>query len=99
MWVFEVVSGSEEGGRAMRKLVCVGATLLVVIALSAVPALPLPQAAPEAGDDAAQPQPAETRALRPDAIAVRLLLGVGDDQPQAWDGTVAVDPGEVAGIE
>ena len=44
------------------ELVFVGATLVAVIALSAVPALPLPQAAPEAGEDAAQPQPAEIRA-------------------------------------
>jgi hypothetical protein len=83
----------------MRKLVFVGATLFAVIALCTVPALPLPQAAPEAGDDAAQPQSAEIRSLRPDAIAVRLFLGVGDNEPQGWDGTVALDQGEILGLE
>jgi hypothetical protein len=83
----------------MRKLVFVGATLFTVIALCTVPALPLPQAARQAGDDAAQPQPAEIRSLRPDAIAVRLLLGVGDREPQAWDGTVTVDQGEIVALE
>jgi hypothetical protein len=41
----------------------------------------------------------ERRPLDPDVVAIRLLLGVGDGQPQAWDGRVKVDKGEVLGVE
>ena len=42
---------------------------------------------------------AEQRPLDPETIAVRLLLGVGDPQPQSWNGRVEVDQGEVVGVE
>ena len=80
------------------KLVFVGATLVAVIALSAVPALPLPQAAPGPGRTPRSHSPRRS-ALRPDAIAVRLLLGVGDTEPQAWDGKVTIDQGEIVALE
>ncbi len=39
------------------------------------------------------------RPLDPQAVAVRLLLGVGDRQEQAWGGRVETDKGEVVGVE
>jgi hypothetical protein len=85
----------------MRKLLFAGTTVFALIAISAVLARPLPQAASGAGagagDDA--PVPAEIRSLRTDVVAVRLLLGVGDSQPQAWDGKVEVDQGEIVALE
>src|SRR4051812_47513886 len=81
----------------MHKLMFAGATVLGLIGLSAVLAQPLPREAPDAGGDA--PRPAEIRSLRGDARAVRLLLGVGDAQPRARDGKVALDRGEIVGLE
>src|SRR5262245_36095832 len=50
-----------------------------------------------------QGQKAETgsraRELDFDAVAVRLLLGVGDTEPDTWGGSVEVDKGEVVGLE
>ncbi|HEX8203493.1 MAG TPA: hypothetical protein VF590_23660, partial [Isosphaeraceae bacterium] len=80
----------------MRKLLAVGAAALGLIGLSIVPARPLPQAAgggPDPGDrEARRPLPAA-------ALSVRLLLGVGDAEPMPWGGRVAVDRGEVLGLE
>ncbi len=45
---------------------------------------------------ATQPAP---RALDPDVVAVRLILGVGDATPQDWTGRVTLDKGEVLDIE
>jgi hypothetical protein len=39
------------------------------------------------------------RELKPDVVAVRLVLGVGDTEPDAWGGSVEVDKGEVVGVE
>src|SRR5262249_35327764 len=46
-----------------------------------------------------QDRRAPARPLDPDVVAVRLLLGVGDRQVQAWDGQVSVDQGEVLDVE
>ena len=32
-------------------------------------------------------------------MAVRLMLGVGDAEPQAWDGKVTIDQGEIVALE
>jgi hypothetical protein len=69
-----------------RRSVSAGLTLLGVLGLSAAWAEP-------------RPAPPERRRLDPDVVAVRLLLGVGDRQPQTWSGRVAVDKGEVVGVE
>src|SRR4051812_26891683 len=47
----------------------------------------------------AQRDEAPPRRLDPDAITVRLLLGVGDGQTQTWSGKVTLDKGEVLGVE
>src|SRR5262249_5420377 len=39
------------------------------------------------------------RALRADAVGIRLMLGVGDAEPQAWDGKVTIDQGEIVALE
>jgi hypothetical protein len=39
------------------------------------------------------------RELNPDVVAVRLVLGVGDTEPDTWGGSVEVDKGEVVGVE
>ena len=39
------------------------------------------------------------RAEMPAAVAIRILLGVGDKQPQAWDGGIRVSPGTIYNIE
>jgi hypothetical protein len=39
------------------------------------------------------------RTLDPGTVAVRLFLGVGDTTPSTWDGKVALDRGEVLGVE
>jgi hypothetical protein len=41
----------------------------------------------------------ERQPLDSKAVTVRLLLGVGDNQLTTWDGKVALDQGEVVGIE
>jgi hypothetical protein len=43
----------------------------------------------------------ETRARRldPEGFTLRLLLGLGDPQTQTWSGRVALDKGEVVGVE
>ena len=63
-----------------------GVSFLALLAASAVPAQ---REGPGAG-------PA---ALDPDAFEIRLLLGVNDDRPVAWNGRVSVDQGEVLGVE
>ncbi len=39
------------------------------------------------------------RALDPNVVAVRLMLGVGDESPQDWSGRASVDKGEVLAVE
>ncbi len=39
------------------------------------------------------------RPLEPDVVAVRLLLGVGDEAPQNWSGRASVDRGEIVATE
>jgi hypothetical protein len=81
----------------MRKVLAVGATLLGLVGLSVVLARPSPQASPVAqaspgGREAARP-------LTPEALSVRILMGLGDESPQPWNGKASVDPGEVLGVE
>ncbi|MDR3637014.1 MAG: hypothetical protein P4L84_24635 [Isosphaeraceae bacterium] len=45
-------------------------------------------------ESGARPSP-----LDPDVVVVRLLLGVGDRQPQTWSGKVRLDRGDVLGVE
>src|SRR5262249_4862414 len=75
----------------MRPLRCFAAslTLLAVIGLTAVHAQ---RGAP--APDGAAPQVLDSR-----VVTVRLLLGQGDRQQQDWSGRIAIDKGEVAGIE
>ena len=35
----------------------------------------------------------------PQAVAFRILLGVGDREPTVWDGTVTVTPGSIQRIQ
>ena len=39
------------------------------------------------------------KALDPDTVALRLILGIGDGAPQDWSGRLAVDRGEILDIE
>src|SRR4051794_22579954 len=39
------------------------------------------------------------RSLDTDVVAIRLLLGVGDDRVQTWDGRARIDKGKVLGVE
>ena len=81
----------------MYKMLFAGVTVSALITLSVVLARPLPQAVPDAGEEPLRA--AENLTLRAEAVAVRLLLGVGDAEPRAWDGKVEVDQGEVVGLE
>ncbi len=45
------------------------------------------------------PKQASQKRLDPEAVSVRLLLGVGDAEPRAWNGSVSVDRGEVLGVD
>ena len=85
----------------MSRLWFAATTLFAMVALSALLTQPLaqqaPAPAPGPGEDASGA--AEIRALRADAVAVRLMLGVGDAQPQAWDGKVTIDQGEIVALE
>ncbi len=47
----------------------------------------------------ARQAPPAPRALDAQAISLRLLLGVGEQQGQSWNGRVKVDKGEVVGVE
>jgi hypothetical protein len=84
----------------MSRLWFAATTLFAMLALCALLTQPLAQQAPSSPpgtvDDAAAP---EIRALRADAVAVRLMLGVGDTEPQAWDGKVTIDQGEIVALE
>jgi len=87
----------------MSRLWFAATTLVAMVVLSALLTQPLAQPVPAqaqvsgSGEDA--PGGAEIRALRADAVAVRLMLGVGDAQPQAWDGKVTIDQGEIVALE
>ena len=78
----------------LRHCLAVGLTGLALVGASVVfgqrPAEEAPFAAP---------QPAVKTTLDPNVFAVRLLLGVGDDEPRSWSGRVSVDHGEVLGVE
>ena len=39
------------------------------------------------------------RSLETTGSAVRILLGVGDEEPMTWDGKVSLDQGEILGVE
>jgi hypothetical protein len=53
-----------------------------------------------AASEAQRPAEAITAGpLDPDVVAVRLILGIGDGAPRDWSGRVAVDKGEIVGIE
>ncbi len=71
---------------SIRRLFAVLASLLVVLGVSASMAQ---RAAEEAG-----PRPLDSS-----VVAIRLLLGVGDDSPLDWSGRVSVDKGEVVAVE
>ncbi len=71
------------------------ALLLAMLAVSSDPARG--QAQGKGNDD--PPGAGRGRPLDPDAIAVRILVGVGDRQVQPWDGRVSVDQGEVVDVE
>ena len=43
--------------------------------------------------------PPDRRTLDPSLVAVRLMLGVGDEAVTPWGGRVKVDRGEVVGVE
>jgi hypothetical protein len=70
--------------RGTPRLFALGLTLLAVLALPAL-------GSRREGED--------RRPLDPEVVTVRLLLGVGDRQPQAWSGRATVDKGEVVGVE
>src|SRR4051812_17076833 len=70
----------------MRRSLAVGLTLLGVLGVSAVRAQ---------REDGAKPD----RRLDPDAVSVRLLLGVGDEKVQDWGGQVRVDKGDIVRVE
>src|SRR6516225_5290632 len=83
----------------MSRLGLAATALVAMLALCALLTQPLAQQAPApppaSGDDAA----GEIRTLRADAVAVRLMLGVGDSEPQPWDGKVTIDQGEIVALE
>jgi hypothetical protein len=68
-----------------------GLTLLAVLGLATVHAQRSAPTQPEA--------PTLANPLDTSVVTVRLLLGVGDAQPQDWSGKVALDKGEVAGLQ
>ncbi len=70
----------------LRRLFVAVTSLLVVVGVS----VSMAQRAPEEG----VPRP-----LDPSVVAVRLLLGIGDDTPEDWSGRVSVDKGEVVAVE
>jgi hypothetical protein len=80
----------------MRKLLLLGVAIVGVIGLSVVTGRPIPQT-PSRTDAPETREPA--RPLVVDATAIRLLLGVGDQEPQPWGGVVSVDKGEIVGLE
>ena len=85
----------------MSRLWFAAITLFAMVVLSALLTQPLAQPAPRRcpGPGRMPRAAAEIRALRADAVAVRLMLGVGDAQPQAWDGKVTIDQGEIVALE
>jgi hypothetical protein len=66
-------------------------TLLAVLGLSTVHAQRGAQTQPAAG--------AAPSSLDSSVVTVRLLVGVGDAQAQDWSGKVALDKGEVVGVQ
>src|SRR5262245_48277574 len=70
----------------LRQALAAGLTMLGLLSLPAVWAEPTPAEA-------------ERPKLDPDVFAVRLLLGVGDQEVQAWNGRVKLDKGDVLGVE
>jgi hypothetical protein len=62
-------------------------SLVVLVGISASPA----QRAPE--------QAVSGKPLDPDIVAVRLILGIGDEAPQDWSGRATLDKGEIVAVE
>jgi hypothetical protein len=69
-----------------RRLLATGVSLVVLLGLSAVWGQKAEVASP-------------IRPLDERAVAIRLLLGVGDRELLSWDGKVSVDKGEVVAVE
>ena len=68
------------------RLIAVGLSLLAIVGVS-VTLAQVPATQPAA------------RALDPEVVAVRLILGIGDATPEDWTGRVVLDKGEVVDIE
>ncbi len=68
----------------MRRSLALGLVLLGVSGLSAA---------------LARPQAGNPPKLDPDAVAVRLLLGIGDEEPRPWNGRVTLSEGEILRVE
>ena len=68
------------------RLIAVALSLLALLGVS------VSLAQRPAADGAARP-------LDPDTVAVRLILGIGDEAPQDWSGRLALDKGEIVDIE
>ena len=82
------------GTTRVRKLFVVGSVVVGWLGLMAAWSSPRVQSVPPPTREGAEQRP-----LDPETIAVRLLLGVGDPRPRAWNGRVKVDRGEVVGVE
>jgi hypothetical protein len=70
----------------VRRMMAVMVTVVLVVGLSVA----LAQRPPE--QSAAVP-------LEPDTVAVRLILGVGDELPEDWSGRASLDKGEIERVE
>ena len=69
-----------------RRLITVAFSLLVIVGIS-VSLAQVPVTEPAA------------KALDPEIVAVRLILGIGDATPQDWSGRASVDKGEILDVE
>ena len=67
---------------------------LIVVVLTCWASCRFPR--PAAQRPPTEPSPAP---LDPDTVAVRLILGIGDAEPQDWSGRVTLDKGEIVDVE
>ena len=95
-----------ERTRNMTRFVAAGLGMAAIVGLSIAGIGALPQDQPQAPSREQPPtdrplsfEPEPVRVLDPDTIAVRLLLGVADQEVRPWDRKVSVDRGEVVGVE